>query len=117
MTTCRTNASTCSASLRAFCTISAPSETANEVTAVDCKNRSGHVAGRVRRQQQQWTVQVLKATKPPLWYAPRHRLAGFAVPEGAIELRVEISGRQCVDPNAEARQLKGQDLRRLNDSG
>src|SRR5882762_9449832 len=50
MTTCRTNASTWSASLRLFCAIRTPSETANEVTTVDREHRSGHIEGGVRRQ-------------------------------------------------------------------
>src|SRR5882757_7238234 len=110
MTTCRTNASTWSASMRLVCAIRTPSETANEVTTVDREHRSGHIARGVRRQQQQRAIQVLKRAEPPLWYALDHGLAGFAVPEGAIELRVEISGRQCVDPNAEACPLEGQGL-------
>src|ERR1700676_1176108 len=110
MTTCRTNASTWSASLRLFCAIRTPSETANEVTTAARDHRSGHIAGGVRRQQQQRAIQVLKRAEPPLRYAPDQRLAGVAVPESAIEFSIEISRRQCVDPDAEACPLKGQGL-------
>lgn len=67
------------------------------MTAVDVKNRAGHVAGGIRCQQQS-AVHALKLPEPPLRYAPSQRLARIAVPEGTVEFRFEKSGANALTP-------------------
>jgi hypothetical protein len=48
------------------------------MTAVDGDRRASHETGRIRREQQEWAVQVVEPTQPSLRNSPDQSFSGLA---------------------------------------
>src|SRR5580700_7129026 len=80
-----------------------PSQSRNQMAAIDGDDAAGHEGSRIRDQQQQWPVELTELAEPALRHALDKRLSSFAFEEIIIEFGREISGREPIDSNAVAR--------------
>src|SRR5271166_5747783 len=93
------------------------SDRGDPVPAIDCDHRAGHVGARRRRQQQHRSVDILRLRDTAQRNASFELLAGLGTEEIAIEIGLDITGRDRVDENAVPRQLHRQYSGQMDQTG
>src|SRR3984893_8044303 len=89
----------------------------NAVAAINRDDRAGHISARRRRQKKQRAVKVRRLGNPPQRNAVDQILAGLGLEVFAIEIGLDIAGRQRVDENAVTRQFHRQHMHQGDQAG